>query len=105
MPKFYKKPVVVDAVQFTWRMAMGLDPLPEGVIFVRRSCHPSNSILYSHSHVIKTLEGTMDVKIGSWIITGVKGEKYPCDDEVFGLTYEPVTESAAKEAYSFVGAR
>lgn len=27
---------------------------------------------------------------GDWIITGVAGEKYPCKDEIFKATYEPV---------------
>lgn len=27
-------------------------------------------------------------KPGDWLITGVKGEQYPCDDEVFRQTYE-----------------
>ena len=27
---------------------------------------------------------------GDWIITGVQGEKYPCKDDVFRATYEPV---------------
>lgn len=27
---------------------------------------------------------------GHWIIKGVKGEIYPCDQEVFEQTYEPV---------------
>jgi hypothetical protein len=25
-----------------------------------------------------------------WIITGVKGEHYPCKPDIFDMTYEPV---------------
>jgi hypothetical protein len=39
---------------------------------------------------IMTLEGIMHASPGDWIITGVKGETYPCKDEIFQLTYEPV---------------
>lgn len=39
---------------------------------------------------IKTLEGTMVGEPGDWLITGVKGEQYPCKDDVFRATYEPV---------------
>jgi len=39
---------------------------------------------------IETLEGNHHVIAGDWIITGVKGEKYPCKDEIFKATYEPV---------------
>lgn len=42
--------------------------------------------------LIKTLEGTMRAEIGDWIITGVKGERYPCKPEIFRKTYEAVEE-------------
>ena len=41
---------------------------------------------------IKTLEGWYTVTPGDWIITGVKGEVYPCKPDIFQMTYEPVTE-------------
>ena len=39
--------------------------------------------------IIKTLEGDMVGKVGDWLITGVKGEQYPCKPDVFEMTYEP----------------
>ena len=36
---------------------------------------------------IKTLEGTMKANIGDFIITGIKGEEYPCKPDVFYETY------------------
>ena len=41
---------------------------------------------------IPTLEGTMHADIGDWIITGVKGEQYPCKPDIFEKTYERVEE-------------
>ena len=38
---------------------------------------------------IDTLEQGHRVCPGDWIITGVKGEKYPCKPDVFASTYEP----------------
>ena len=38
---------------------------------------------------IKTLEGTMAVRPGDYVIRGVKGEFYPCKGDIFGQTYEP----------------
>ena len=38
---------------------------------------------------VMTLEGNMAVNVGAWLIIGVKGEKYPCQDDVFKRTYEP----------------
>lgn len=39
---------------------------------------------------ISTLEGTMTVAIGDWVIKGVKGEFYPCKPDIFEATYEAV---------------
>ena len=41
---------------------------------------------------IETLEGKMEAKIGDWIITGVKGEMYPCKPDIFEKTYSEVSE-------------
>lgn len=41
---------------------------------------------------INTLEGTMTAEPGDWIITGVKGERYPCKDDIFRATYEPAEQ-------------
>lgn len=38
--------------------------------------------------VVDTLEGLMKAKLGDMLIIGVKGEIYPCDEEIFDLTYE-----------------
>lgn len=37
---------------------------------------------------IKTLEGIMTAQKGDWIIRGIKGEIYPCKDEIFRETYD-----------------
>lgn len=82
MAKFRKKPVAIDAEQF--------DPnatnWPEGVVVDTRS--PTG---YSIGTLENTAQGH-EVTPGDWIITGVKGEKYPCKDDVFRQTYERVDE-------------
>ena len=101
--KFRKKPVVIDAVCFTREMAEGSEPLPEGVRMSRRSLGPDGkfpeycndgkylkNFEQCHRHIIETLEGNMEVQIGDWVITGVKGERYPCKPDIFEATYEPV---------------
>lgn len=42
--------------------------------------------------VIRTLEGDMVASPGDYIITGVRGEQYPCKPDVFEAIYEPVEE-------------
>jgi hypothetical protein len=46
-----------------------------------------------HDHGwIDTLEGGHIVCPGDWIITGVKGEHYPCKPDIFEMTYERIEE-------------
>ncbi len=40
--------------------------------------------------VIHTLEGDMKADAGDYIITGIKGEQYPCKPDIFKKTYEPL---------------
>lgn len=34
----------------------------------------------------------MEVNEGDYIITGIKGEKYPCKPEIFEASYDLVTD-------------
>lgn len=83
MAKYRKKPVVVEAVQITNEWFDGDHPNP---------LHPRGVIIdpWTRTVTINTLEGKMIGNISDWIITGVKGEKYPCKDDIFRATYEPV---------------
>ena len=65
MQKFRKRPVVIEAYQ---------------------TAEPMD---------IQTLEGVMHADPGDWIITGVKGERYPCKPDVFALSYEPASDVEA----------
>lgn len=44
---------------------------------------------------IETLEGTMHASVGDYIITGVRGEQYPCKPNIFEQTYEPADTPAS----------
>lgn len=82
--KYRKKPVVIDAEQFK-------DPIDKQEAdywFLKKIWWDSEG----HFFYIATLEGNMQVSNGDWIITGVKGEKYPCKDDIFKMTYEKVEE-------------
>jgi hypothetical protein len=74
--KFRKKPVVIEATQW---FKDGDHPK---VIKATLSGMPVN--------LIETLEGEHIVSPGDWIITGVKGEHYPCKPDIFEMTYEKV---------------
>ena len=97
MAQYRKKPVIVEAEQW-----LGHDlGQPEGEIVryyrrpdvdERRKCKECSCIMLFHGW-IDTLEGGHVVCPGDWIITGVKGEKYPCKLDIFDKTYEMVQES------------
>ena len=80
MSKFRKKPVVIEAVQWTGEMTPDLE--------AHFGNDPIN--LTPSGLVIKTLEGFHDASVGDWIIRGIKGELYPCKPDIFEATYEPV---------------
>jgi hypothetical protein len=50
-------------------------------------CKHCGDIMHNHGW-IDTLEGGHIVCPGDYIITGVKGEHYPCKPDIFELTYE-----------------
>ncbi|HXJ27030.1 MAG TPA: hypothetical protein VNH17_15070 [Streptosporangiaceae bacterium] len=57
-------------------------------------CRHCTQIMHVHGW-IETLEGGHIVCPGDWIITGVKGERYPCKPDIFDATYEPVPDGAS----------
>ena len=42
--------------------------------------------------MIDTLEGTLHASVGDYIITGLRGEPYPCKPDIFEQTYELVED-------------
>lgn len=91
--KFRKKPVVIEAEQFTSERA--LECLIEHKPFafglqVSGNFHPGDKKLYSAVIHIQTLEGKMRCEVDDWVIRGVKQELYPCKPDIFDATYEPV---------------
>jgi hypothetical protein len=97
MPKFRKKPVVIEAVQYTGRSGKVDDLYAFSKWMVDRqgntNCHYRGETL-----IIPTLEGAMEASPGDWIICGVKGELYPCKPDIFEATYDPVHEVSAAMA-------
>ncbi|HMG15425.1 MAG TPA: hypothetical protein VK590_08270 [Saprospiraceae bacterium] len=37
---------------------------------------------------VETLEGTMNGKTGDYVIIGIRGELYICNEEIFNSTYD-----------------
>ena len=79
MPKFRKRPVVVEAVQWDGTPTLADVERLAGEGLLR----------HNHQLVIPTREGVMTADPGDWIIKGVEGEIYPCKPDIFEATYEP----------------
>lgn len=81
MKKYVKKPIVIEAIQW-W-----------GANYVEMSNFCDKCYVAHGELTIQTLEGTLKAEIGDFIIKGIKGEFYPCKEDIFNLTYDLVEEN------------
>lgn len=90
--KYRKKPVVIEAVQ--WWPGKQIEGVCQSARCeeARRYKDFSDIGGYIVPH-IHTLEGLHLVSPGDYIITGVRGERYPCKPDIFEETYEAVGEA------------
>lgn len=95
MAKYRKKPIVVEAIQ--WNPPCDpIDGLREPTVVEYDTFNLLSRVFMGEGPfmAIDTLEGPHTVSPGDWIITGVKGEKYPCKPDIFEATYEPAEDDA-----------
>tara|TARA_B100001964_G_C14218916_1_gene594266 strand:- start:1744 stop:2082 length:339 start_codon:yes stop_codon:yes gene_type:complete len=110
--KYRKKPVIIEAEQWfkngdhsqdgTKRFTKGdfKGELLEGkVVRYYRHHDVSGNLICEHCNItmhfhgwIDTFEGGHIVCPEDWVITGIKGEHYPCKPDIFKKTYEKVKE-------------
>ena len=93
--KYRKKPVVIEAITFDELVAYGrthganiVNGMPWSFDYAGHPITHENDECY----LIPTLEGTMRLTPGDMLITGVKGEIYPCKGDIFAATYEPAKD-------------
>lgn len=95
MPKFRKKPVIIEAIQWTnapdnftkileWSSGKVSSASP--LIWPARAKDAWSCLQ------IETMEGCMLANLNDWIIRGVSGEYYPCKPDIFNKTYEKIEE-------------
>jgi hypothetical protein len=82
MSKFRKKPVVIDAVEWTGKNGREVGTFLEDATWRTEGVRI----------VIETLEDEVTASPGWWIIKGAHGEFCTCKSAVFEATYEPVEE-------------
>jgi hypothetical protein len=90
--RWRKRPVTIEAVQLVDDPAKsdpGWEAIADWCGGRLRNHEIADSGEYETVLVIPTLEGDMTAVGGDWIIKGVAGEFYPCQDHIFQRTYEP----------------
>ena len=93
MPKYRKKPVVIEAFQLNERGLVGEDWFWDAVTRNDIITHDFGKYHQGPAWCeIKTLEGVMIAHCGDYIIKGVNGEIYPCKAEIFEKTYDKAVE-------------
>jgi hypothetical protein len=104
MPLFRRRPTTIEARQFTggaesatpiidWVLAGGgtatwMEAHQVGIAPYRPD--DINEIVVMERISLRTLEGTIYVSVGDWVIKGTAGEFYPCKPEIFADVYEPL---------------
>jgi hypothetical protein len=83
MAKYRKKPIVIDAIQLTSKT------FHEVLNFIGDDSWSDADNDEVHISIV-TLEGTMEAYNGDYIIKGIKGEFYPCKEDIFNASYEKV---------------
>lgn len=91
MAFFTKKPVTVEAITFQELVEYGLanganvhNGMPWSFQYKGHHITHENDECY----LILTLEGTHNMTPKDMLITGVKGEIYPCKIDIFEATYD-----------------
>ena len=80
MAKFRKKPVMIEAIQWTGNNLKEIKDFMGYYEYAKKNL------------IIHTLEGNMIAQVNDWIIRGVHGEYYPCKPKKKKKTYEPVVD-------------
>ena len=91
--KYKKKPVVIDAVQFNGRNVGEIEVFIGKKLKTRvfsETAYEAGVAAPLFEIDIETLEGVMTASPNDYIIKGVKGEFYPCREDIFNESYEKV---------------
>ena len=80
--KYKKKPIVIEAVQWTGFNKREIDEFIGKCIL----------ILSDGCLLLTTLDEVMHVAQNDYILKGIKGEFYPCKPDIFKQTYEELDE-------------
>ena len=80
--RFRKKPVEVEAIRFTGHNDSEIAGFVGDAGYDPEDRYPSWKI--------RTLEGTMELRVGDWLVKGTRGEFYPVKPGPFQDTFERI---------------
>lgn len=91
MKRYRKKPVIIEAVQYsgTAHQELAIRKWMSGEPY---EYEPGETKQDHHMMHIQTLEGVMTALPGDYIVKGVQGEFYPVKEKIFLATYEEVSD-------------
>ena len=96
--RYRKKPIIVEAKIYEKGMEDGyVLKTDKGRIYYNKEYSSELDYLLANMKdklipIIHTLEGDHEISEGDYIITGIKGERYPCKPDIFEETYEKIEE-------------
>lgn len=80
--KYRKKPIIIEAVKYQ------KDHIGKLLDF----CDKLTYDPYENEYYVQTLEDSVLLRNGDYVIKGVKGEFYPCREDIFLQCYEKIKE-------------
>lgn len=103
MPKYRKKPVVIEAITFQELVEYGLNAAGAHIVngMPWSFSYKGHPITHENDecYIIPTLEGLVKFTTEDMLITGVKGEIYPCKIDIFKKTYDLVEEETKNQVF------
>ncbi len=98
MSKFIKKPVAIEAIEWTGKNLKEILAFT-GVHYSAKLWTDAEFEMVVRDEGLKifTLEGSHKATVGDMIIKGIAGEFYPCKPDIFKKTYFTEDEYAALE--------
>lgn len=91
MPKYRKKPVIIEAIKWTGSNLKEIIDFTGQHKSVKDTAWEDYEILVKEYGLkIFTLEGSHMASIGDFIIKGIADKVYPCKPDIFEATYEIV---------------
>jgi hypothetical protein len=90
IPRFRKRPVEIEAIEFTGENHAEIEQAFLGL--ATETVFHWDSARIKPRLCISTPEGVMTAAPGDWIIRTSNGAFYPCEADLFAATYEAIPE-------------